>query len=468
MGLPSKRPPGYISHQKTTSPKEKKLPMAPARDTVRLALLGGGMFGGDVVLRTIEDLERCGLAPYLGRVGLDHLARDTDRLSFRLTAIGTRTPETARRLVEAYRSRLPRAEPRAFSGERPWEEIFEQKPPPDIVFVATPDHLHTAPALHALERGAHLVMEKPLALTLSDADRIAERARARGAVVGVDMHKRFDPCHRFIFEQLLPGIGVPLYGRAVLEEPLEVSTGVFKWADRSNPFSYVGVHWVDLFGHYLKRRPASVHAVGQKELLARWDRDPRAPSGARPIDTFDAMQVAVDYQDGLRIEYVNSWINPPEFEGPVNQEMEIAGTRGKIEFDQQDRGLRATLAGVGSRTYNPHFTADVRRRGPLREPAGPAYDGYGKDSLVLIVERAARVILGLSTAEELAGTYPDAASARPTVAVIEAAGRVARLNLDRLRAGQGTPVTARLSEAGIDLLDPVTGKSERIYTGNVY
>src|SRR5262249_22297380 len=156
-----------------------------------------------------------------------------------------------------------------------------------IVFVATPDHLHVEPALHALERGAHLVMEKPLALTLADADRIAERARERGAVVGVDMHKRFDPCHRFIFEELLPKIGVPLYGRAVLEEPLEVATGVFQWAARSNPFSYVGVHWVDLFGHYLKLRPASVHAVGQKELLARWDRDPRAPSGAGPIDTFD-------------------------------------------------------------------------------------------------------------------------------------------------------------------------------------
>jgi hypothetical protein len=54
------------------------------------------------------------------------------------------------------------------------------------------------------------------------------------------------------------------------------------------------------------------------------------------------------------------------------------------------------------------------------------------------------------------------------VAVIEAADRVARLNLDRLRAGEGTPVTARLSEAGIDLLDPIAGKSERIYTGNVY
>ncbi len=442
--------------------------MPTSRETIHLALLGGGMFGGDVVLRAIEDLERCGLAPYLGRVGLDHLARDSAGVSFRLTAIGTRTAETARRQAAEYRSRLPGSGPRPFWGERPWEEIFRERPAPDILFVATPDHLHVEPALHALERGAHVAVEKPLALTLAEADLIARTAREKGAIAGVDLHKRYDPCHRFIFEELLPGIGVPLYGRAVLEEPLQVATGVFKWAARSNPFSYVGVHWVDLFGHFLKLRPVSVHAVGQKELLAAWDRDPRAPPGASPIDTFDSMQVAVDYQGGLRIYYVNSWINPPEFEGPVNQEMEIAGTRGKIEFDQQYRGLRATLAGVGSRTYNPHFAAGVRRIGPLAGPASSAFDGYGKDSLVVIVERAVRVILGLSRAEDLAGTYPDAASHRPTVAVIEAADRVARRNLERLRAGEGAPVTARLSREGIELVDPLAGKEERIYSGNVY
>src|SRR5262249_30060908 len=153
------------------------------------------------------------------------------------------------------------------------------------------------------------------------------------------------------------------------------------------------------------------------------------------------------------------------------------GTRGKIEFDQQYRGLRATIAGVGSRTYNPHFTSDVARVPPLAAGAGqaaapgalpPAYDGYGKDSLVVIVERAVRGMGGLSTAEELAGTYPDAASARAPVAIIQAADRVARKNLERLRAGQGTPVTARLSEDGIEVLDPFAGGPERIYSGNVY
>jgi predicted dehydrogenase len=423
-----------------------------------MALLGGGMFGGDVVLRSLEDLERCGLSPYLGRIGLDHRARLLAPVEFRLVAIGTRTEASASRLAREYAAKVPGAAPVPHHGERPWEEILARHRI-EVLVIATPDHLHHEPAVRALERGVHLLVEKPLTLRLAEADDVLRLAKAKGLVAGVDMHKRFDPCHRFLFTELRPRIGELLYGRAVLEEPLAVATEVFQWAVRSNPFSYVGVHWVDLFGHYLELKPASLHAVGQKKLLARWDRE----GGARPIDAFDAMQVAVDYQGGFRAYYVNNWVNPREFEGHVNQEMELTGTRGKIEFDQQYRGLRATIAGWGSKTFNPHFTADVARVGAS---APPAYDGYGKDSIVLVLERAAEAILGIASREELAGTYPDVESARPTVAIIEAAAEVARRNSERLEAGQGTPVTARFTESGIEIVDPVAGNA-MLYTGKL-
>ena len=427
---------------------------------VKMALVGGGMFGGDVVLRSIEDLERCGIAPYLGRIGLDHRSRILAPLEFRLVALGTRTAATARSLCQRYRERLPSSSPVAYHGEKPWEEIFARHEV-DLFFVATPDSLHYEPTLHALQRGAHVMVEKPLTLRLAEADEILRLSREKNRVVGVDMHKRYDPCHRFIFQDLVGKIGKPLYGRAVLEEPLDVSTRTFRWAASSNPFSYVGVHWVDLFGHYLSLEPASLHAVGQRELLEHWDRE----GGGAPIPTFDAMQVAVDYQSGLRVYYVNSWINPKEFEGNVNQEMELVGTRGKIEFDQQYRGLRATLSGVGSKTFNPHFTLDVPRVGD--PSASAAYDGYGKDSIVAIAERAMEVALGHAHRDELRGTYPDVESSRPAVAVIEAAAEVARRNLACLRAGKGSPVTARFSREGIEIVDP-TQEGGWLYRGSPF
>jgi predicted dehydrogenase len=122
---------------------------------------------------------------------------------------------------------------------------------PDVLFVATPDHLHTAPILAAVEKGVHVVAEKPLALSLDETKAIVEKSRAAGVVVAVDMHKRYDSFLRSAFLDVVPRLGELLYARAVLEEPLEVSTQIFKWAASSNPFSYVGVHWTDLFAYYL-------------------------------------------------------------------------------------------------------------------------------------------------------------------------------------------------------------------------
>jgi len=246
---------------------------------------------------------------------------------------------------------------------------------------------------------------------------------------------------------IVPQLGDLLYGRAVLEEPLKLSTKTFKWAATSNPFSYVGVHWTDLFAHYLGIRPVSLLAVGQKKLLVNW-RDEAHPDG---IDTFDAMQVNVQYDNGMSVQYVNAWINPDDFEGAVNQEMEIVGSRGRVFVDQQDRGMRSCVTGAGTRTHNPHFRAKVPRSGGTE---GRACIGYCKDSLLAGLDAATRVRLGLADHASLAGTYPDADSAIACVAILEAAAQVADANLKYLANHKGAVVSARFEGDDYQLVDP--------------
>jgi predicted dehydrogenase len=428
--------------------------MGPWSDTLtgmkrslRLALVGGGMFGRDVVLRCLADVERHGIAPYLGTAALDHHARELAELEFHVVAVGTRTRSSAESLATEYARWVPGSSPIPCHGEMPWVAILEQQRP-DVLFVATPDHLHTAPILAAVERGVQVVAEKPLTLRLEDAREIAERSRAAGVVVALDMHKRYDSFLRSMFVDTVPQLGDLLYARAVLEEPLAVSTAIFKWAAQSNPFSYVGVHWTDLFAHYLGVRPVSLHAVGQKKLLVNW-RDDAHPDG---IDTFDAMQVNVQYDNGMSVQYVNAWINPADFEGPVNQEVEIVGTKGRVFVDQQDRGMRSTITGKGTRTHNPHFQAEVSRAGCVNDRV---CIGYGKDSLIAGLDAASRVALGLADRASLAGTYPDAESALSGVAILEAASRVATANQAHLAAGRGAPVTASFEADTYELVDPL-------------
>src|SRR2546429_1670674 len=130
--------------------------------------------------------------------------------------------------------------------------------------VATPDNLHTEVILAALQSGAHVITEKPMCLDIAEADQIIELARKQNRIVAVDMHKRYDPDHLRIRNDIKNRIGEPLYGVAYLEEPLEVSTSTFKWAEQSDPFSYVGPHSVALIYHYYKSKPGALPPVCQQ------------------------------------------------------------------------------------------------------------------------------------------------------------------------------------------------------------
>jgi predicted dehydrogenase len=263
------------------------------------------------------------------------------------------------------------------------------------------------------------------------------------------MHKRYDPDHLRIRDDIAKRIGEPLYGTAYLEEPLEVSTSTFKWVEQSDPFSYVGPHWVDLIYHYFKSKPVSLTAVGQKKRLAR-----------EGINAYDAVQVRVDFANGMSINFHNNWITPKDFEGPVNQGHEIVGTDGKVESDQQYRGFRWWNEGGGSRTSNNHFTRDVKRA-----DGSKAYVGYGVDSIIAGLAAICRMKFLKHSRKDVAEIYPTAEDARIVVAIIQAAGIVRDLNFKYMKARKGAPVTARFGKDGITIVDPNARKIlQRIYS----
>lgn len=405
--------------------------------TIKIALVGAGMFGGDVHLRAYADLQRFGISGQLARVGLDEWTRDLADVKFELVAVATRSQKSAERSGRAFQE-LTGHLPKTYFGDSPWNQILQDFPDLDVLAVATPDHLHTEPILAALAKSVHVMTEKPMCLSIQEADQIVELARAKNLIVAVDMHKRYDPDHLRVRDDIQKRIGPPLYGTAYLEEPLEVSTSTFKWVESSDPFSYVGPHWVDLIYSYYRSKPASLTAVGQKKRLVR-----------DGINAYDAVQVRVDFENGMSINFHNNWITPPEFEGPVNQGHEIVGADGKVESDQQYRGFRWWNKGGGSRTSNNHFTRDVSR------PDGSlAYVGYGVDSLTVGLVAVCRMKFFGESRSAVAALYPTAEDGRITTAIVHAAALVRDLNFKYLNEGKGAPVTARFGSDGITIIDP--------------
>lgn len=404
------------------------------------------MFGGDVHLRTYCQLEQNGLLPWLGRLGLDNMARPLGDIHIDFVALATHTPGSGARKLEEY-GKLG-MDFATYHGETPWIDLLDAHPDLDILAVATPDHLHAAPILAALERGVHVITEKPMTLDAGEADAIIAASRKAGRLVGVDMHKRYDPDHLSIRDKIAQRIGEPLYGRAVLEEPLEVSTEVFKaWTEKSDPFSYVGCHWTDLFIAYFGVKPVSLHAVGQKKKLRR----------EHNLDAFDAVQVKVQFDNGMSIDFINNWITPDRFEAPVNQESQLFGTHGMVESDSQYRGLRFCTTENGTQTMNNHMTRDVRR-----DDGSLAYVGYGVDSLVVCIEKVAEMKFLGKSLDGVQDGYPNADEARLSVLIVHAARAVALRNQQYIEAGKGAPVTAVFNQEGITMFDPYAGP-EQLY-----
>lgn len=84
----------------------------------------------------------------------------------------------------------------------------------DAVYISTTNEHHYAQAMAAIAAGKHVLCEKPLALTLSDAHEMVAAGRAAGVVLATNHHLRNAATHRKLRELIAAGtIGKPLFAR---------------------------------------------------------------------------------------------------------------------------------------------------------------------------------------------------------------------------------------------------------------
>ena len=84
----------------------------------------------------------------------------------------------------------------------------------DAVYISTTTELHLEQALAAIKAGKHVLCEKPLALTSSDARKMLAAAKAAGIVLGTNHHLRNAGSHRAMREAIAAGrIGRPIAAR---------------------------------------------------------------------------------------------------------------------------------------------------------------------------------------------------------------------------------------------------------------
>lgn len=278
---------------------------------------------------------------------------------------------------------------------RPYVDYREmlQKEELDGVSIATPDFLHRDITLDVISSGRHVLVEKPLDVTIEGCKRIVELAEKKGILLEVDFHKRFDPYHmeleRLVNEE--KKLGEILYGYVHMEDRIEVPTRWFpSWAARSSPNWFLGVHFYDLIRWVLKSNAVSVYARSQRRKLI-----------SLGVDTCDSIQAQIEFENGAVVSFDTSWILPDSFEAVVNQGLRLVGTEGMIEIDSQDRGARACFTSNKTMTsYNLGF------RYKKKDKSGRTlYLGYGIESIQDFAENVIFLKNG-GKLKDLAGKYP--------------------------------------------------------------
>jgi len=71
-------------------------------------------------------------------------------------------------------------------------EVMLEQEKPDVVHICTPHYLHAPLACLAMERGCHVLTEKPMAIALADARRMLDTAAATGRTLGVIFQNRYN------------------------------------------------------------------------------------------------------------------------------------------------------------------------------------------------------------------------------------------------------------------------------------
>jgi len=86
---------------------------------------------------------------------------------------------------------------------------------PELCAIATPSGLHAQMALDCLEAGAHVIIEKPIAMGLADARAIQELAKRRGLTVCNNLQNRFNPAVQALRKAVEAGRFGHLYSASV-------------------------------------------------------------------------------------------------------------------------------------------------------------------------------------------------------------------------------------------------------------
>ncbi|WP_033069643.1 Gfo/Idh/MocA family protein [Thalassospira australica] len=252
----------------------------------------------------------------LGNMGLSHAKAYHALDGYEIVGICARSPIPAERL------------PDGFSDYPQFTDYFTAlaETKPDAVSINTYTETHAEFAIAAFEAGAHVFIEKPLAATVEDAERVVSAAKKHDRKLVIGYILRHHPSWEK-FVEIAKTLGKPLVMRMNLNQQ---SSGAFwethkRLLNSVSPIVDCGVHYLDIMCLMTGAKPVSVNAMGVRLS------DDVAP------DMYNYGQLQVRFDDGSIGWYEAGW-------GPMISETaffvkDVIGPKGSVSItDVEEKG----------------------------------------------------------------------------------------------------------------------------------
>lgn len=227
-------------------------------------------------------------------------------------------------------------------------EALLDDPEVEVIHNCTPNDLHLPVTMAAIERGKHVIADKPLALNSGDAGIMLEAARKKGIVHAVTFNYRYNPLMQQARVMIAKGDlgGLHFVHGHYLQDwllyPTDYNWRLEKEGGASRCVADIGSHWCDLIGYITGSRISEVLAEYTTVFSSR-----RRPTSSReafaqgvvdesydeyPVDTEDFASVLLRFENGIRGCFSVSQVSAGHKNG---LEVEVNGSKASVAWKQE-------------------------------------------------------------------------------------------------------------------------------------
>lgn len=276
-----------------------------------------------------------------------------------------------------------------------WEDLIVDPDIEALMISATPESTHYPMAKAALDAGKHVLLEKPIALALEEADELIGIADAKGLKFTIGYSQRFNSKQALAKRSVNDG---------TIGEPVSILVS-----------RHIGRSLGAKIGTRGKFSPAVMEATHDIDF-AFWCLEPRRPvrvysqmawGARREQGVPDTQYIVITMDDGVVVNVGAGWSLPQHYPNAASTWIELIGTDGALTLDASHRDILVNTVERGIElplSTMPGEFVDHVYAGPMERETQHFLAAVAYDRPVMVDPKLARVTMEVYLAADLSAT----------------------------------------------------------------